>query len=327
MDERCPVTVLTGFLGSGKTTLLGRLLADARFARTAVVVNEFGEVGLDHALIASADESIVQLTTGCLCCAMQGDLAATLMGLARRRDAGEIGFDRVVIETSGLADPPPVLHALLADAGVAGRFTLAGVVTLVDAVHGAATLARFEEARRQVGVADAVLFSKTDVAPVAEGLRAVVAGLNGSARLGCARDGLADALTAGAGAPVPAGPAVHTEGIGAAVLERERPVPGAALALWMQALALHAGPALLRVKGLVDIEEMPGRPAVIHGVQHVFAAPEWLPAWPGGVRGTRLVVIGVGLPRWWPLRLLDAIEAEVRDEAALRSGNGIVPGA
>src|SRR5215831_19780178 len=144
-----PVAIVTGFLGSGKTTLISRILRDPAFARTAVIVNEFGEIGLDHELIASSDETLLALTTGCLCCAVRSDLVATLLDLQRRREVGEIGYERVLIETSGLADPAPILHALMTDRDLATDHVIDGVTTVVDTLHGEATLDRSPEARRQ----------------------------------------------------------------------------------------------------------------------------------------------------------------------------------
>ena len=167
-----PVAIVTGFLGSGKTTLISRILRDPAFARTAVIVNEFGEIGLDHELIASSDETLLALTTGCLCCAVRSDLVATLLDLQRRREAGEIAYDRVLIETSGLADPAPILHALMTDRDIAQHHRIDGIVTVVDALHGEATLDRHAEARRQVALADTLLLSKTDLAAPTERLRA-----------------------------------------------------------------------------------------------------------------------------------------------------------
>src|SRR5215831_5650908 len=160
-----PVAVLTGFLGSGKTTLLGRLLRHPNFARTAVIINEFGEVGLDHDLVEASEESFVELRTGCLCCAVRGDLALTLEDLLRRRDAGTVApFERVVIETSGLADPAPILHTLMSDAGLARRLALATVVATVDTVNGLATLERYPQSVKQVALADRLILTKTDLA-------------------------------------------------------------------------------------------------------------------------------------------------------------------
>ena len=160
-----PVTVLTGFLGSGKTTILSQLVANPAFADTAVIVNEFGEVGLDHALLEASDESIVDLSCGCICCTIRGDLVSTLVDLYERRAAGEIRqFKRVVLETTGLADPAPIIHTLMQEPLVFERFRLARVVTAVDAVNGMATLDRQPEAVKQVAVVDALLVTKTDIA-------------------------------------------------------------------------------------------------------------------------------------------------------------------
>jgi G3E family GTPase len=320
-----PVAIVTGFLGSGKTTLISRILRDPAFARTAVIVNEFGEIGLDHELIASSDETLLALTTGCLCCAVRSDLVATLLDLQRRRDAGEIAYDRVLIETSGLADPAPILHALMTDADVARQHVIDGIVTVMDALHGEGTLDRHPEARRQAALADTLLLSKTDVAGPATALRARLAVLNPGAALHIARDAAPATLFIGSTAaariaslpdlPVrdPFARGRHTDGIDTFALQRERAVPALALTLLLEALAEHCGARLLRVKGLVNIEEMPDRPAIIHGVQHVFAPPAFLEHWPSTDRTTRLVFITQGVPRHFPTRLLDAIEQEVRE--------------
>ncbi|HUN41503.1 MAG TPA: GTP-binding protein [Acetobacteraceae bacterium] len=332
-----PVSVVTGFLGSGKTTLIGRVLRDPGFARTAVIVNEFGEIGLDHELIASSDETLLALTTGCLCCAVRSDLVATLLELRGRAEAGEIAFDRALVETSGLADPAPILHALMTDADVAAGYRLDSVLTVVDAVLGEATLDRHPEARRQAALADRLALSKTDLAGAAESLRARLAGLNPAAPLAATGDLVPGWLFGGgdaearaerlAGLPFEVGrspfrvgtrgavsQAVHSDGVTTFALQRQRPVPALALALMLQALAEHCGARLLRLKGLVNVAEMPGQPAVIHGVQHVFAPPDFLPRWPSADRSTRLVFIAQRVPRHFPARLLDAIEAEVVEE-------------
>lgn len=329
---RVPVLVVTGALGSGKTTLIRRLLADPRYDRTAVVVNEFGEVGLDHALIASSTENLVQLTTGCLCCAVRGDLLDTLLDLDRRRRAGEVAFDRVVIETSGLADPAPILHGLMTDPAVAAAFAVQGVLTLVDAVHGPASLAQLVEARQQVALADRILLTKTDAAAIQPDLRAAIAALNLGVTQREAVRGAVDPgwLFAPGSLPrLPAGAgrsrfsaAEHTSGIGSIVLAPPRPVPAAALALFLQALADHAGNRLLRAKGLLDILEEPHRPALVHGVRHVFEPPVWLEHWPDDARRSFLVLIAQSLPPRWPARLLAAIVAEVQDETARRMADG-----
>jgi G3E family GTPase len=321
-----PVAIVTGFLGSGKTTLIGRILCDPAFARTAVIVNEFGEIGLDHELIASSDETLLAPTTGCLCCAVRSDLIATLLDLHRRREAGEISYDRVLIETSGLADPAPILQALMTDRDIAQHHAIDGIVTLIDALHGEATLDRHPEARRQAALADTLLLSKTDVAKPTNALQGRLATLNPGAGLLAARDVTPAALFTGTSvatrfANLPDPPsrnpfarAQHTDGITTFALQRERPVPALALTLLLEALTEHCGARLLRLKGLVNIEEMPGQPAVIHGVQHVVSSPEFLDRWPSSDHSTRIVFIAEGVPRYFPLRLLDAIEREVREE-------------
>jgi G3E family GTPase len=327
-----PVCVLTGFLGSGKTTLLGRLLKSPEFARTAVIINEFGEVGLDHDLIETSDESFVTLQTGCLCCTIRGDLVRTLADILRRRDDGTVTpFDRVVIETSGLADPAPILHAVMSDEALAERLVLAGVVTTVDAVHGAQTLARQPESVKQVAVADRLVLTKTDL--VAENPAALadrLAALNPSAPVLPAAFGdidparLFDARIWDPSklAALPDEPHHHhgahdrnrhDERIACFALIREEPIPAVALTLFLEVLAEHCGADLLRLKGIVAIAESPERPAVIHGVQHMFHAPAFLERWPSDDRRSRLVFIARDVPREFPAALLDAIEAEVRE--------------
>jgi G3E family GTPase len=324
-----PVSIITGFLGSGKTTLIGRILRDPAFARTAVIVNEFGEIGLDHDLIASGNETFLALTTGCLCCAVRSDLIETLLDL-QTRAAGL--FDRVLIETSGLADPAPILHALMTDKAVIATHVIDTMVTVVDPVHGEATLDGFPEARRQVALADRLVFSKTDLVTPSETLRSRLSDLNPTAFCSDTTEIDPASLFAGAdpmtravrfsvlpdrSAASPFNRARHTDGIETEALRRSRPLPALALTLWLQALTEHCGDRLLRMKGLIAIEEMPGQPAVVHGVQHVFSPPEFLERWPSEDTNTRLVFIFRDMPRYFPARLLDAIEEEVREELAL----------
>jgi G3E family GTPase len=325
LAEPTPVSVVTGFLGSGKTTLIQKVLRDPRFARTAVVVNEFGEVGLDHDVLASSSDALIRLSTGCLCCAVRSDLIETLLDLHRRRADGEVDFERIIIETSGLADPVPILQSLMTDKAVATLFILDGVLTLVDAVHGPATVTTHVEARRQVAVADRILVTKTDVtvpsAVFLNELRALnpnaphALAVHGAATLDwlfelhSSRDArrAAEILMVGDSAPRHTG--IH-ESI---VFTSASPIPALALTLFLQALTDHAGDRLLRVKGLILVAEMPDRPALVHGVQHVFAAPEWLEAWPSPEQHTRIIFIGTSIPRRWPARLLEAITEDVLD--------------
>jgi G3E family GTPase len=322
-----PVTLLTGFLGSGKTTLLSRLLRQPGFARTAVVINEFGEIGLDHELVEAGDESVLALSNGCLCCRVSSDLAQTLAQLERRRAGGEIAFDRVVIETSGLADPVPILQALASDRLLASSFAVGGVVTTVDAMTGAGTLARYSEARRQVAMADILLITKADLA---EGdgveLREALAGINATADIRDARDWNGEDGTAGrAAAASPftlrVRPHRHSHDFSTVSITRDTALPALALPLFVEGLARHLGPRLLRAKGLVAVRELPDRPMVIHAVQHVIHKPDFLDGWPSPDRRTRIVLIGHDLPEHWPGLLLDAIEAEVA--SATRSAQAV----
>lgn len=185
-----PVTLLTGFLGSGKSTLLSRILRDPRFSDTAVVVNEFGEVGLDGFLVEHSREQTVEMTTGCLCCTIRGDIRQTLLRLHDRRTRGEVpAFERLIVETTGLADPAPVVHTLIADASLSKRFALSGIVTTVDALAGAATLDRQTECVKQAAVADRIVLTKTDLATgedqrrEVEALRRSLTRLNPGARI------------------------------------------------------------------------------------------------------------------------------------------------
>jgi G3E family GTPase len=336
--------VLTGFLGSGKTTLLGRLLRQPEFSRTAVIINEFGEIGLDHELIEASEDSFIALQTGCLCCKIRNDLATTLHDMLRRRDEGSVTpFTRVVIETSGLADPAPILQTLMTDATIAGRIALGGVVTTVDAVNGTDTLSREEISVKQVAVADRLVVTKTDLAGTMEpALMRRLRALNAAAPVlrACQGQvdsqrlfdgGLYDPLTKSLdvqswlGAAAAAQGNGHRHGLGHthgphdvdtyAILRRE-PIRAIALTLVLEALSEHCGADLLRLKGIVNIAESPDQPAVIHGVQHVFHPPAWLARWPSDDRRSRIVFITRGIPRGWVEALLEALDAEVGDVSA-----------
>ena len=340
-----PVSVLTGFLGSGKTTLLARLMRDPTMGKTAII-NEFGAIGLDHDLIETSEESFVQLSNGCLCCNVRSDLTLTLADLAARRVQGTVPpFERVVIETSGLADPAPILHALMMDRDLAGVYTLDGVITTVDALLGISTLDNHEQSRRQIAVADRIVITKTDVADAQTNhIRQRLAVLNPGAQV---TDTLTSVLSPAvlfdcgsydlsgkhpdvgmwlahesvraANTPQPQSDDnhkgyhrhSHTDDYTSISLVREAPLRAVTLPLLLSALAENCGTDLLRMKGIVHVLESPERPAVIHGVQHVYHAPVWLPQWPSADRRTRMVLIGHNLRESWVRMLIDMLDAEV----------------
>jgi G3E family GTPase len=328
-----PVLVLTGFLGSGKTTLLGHLLRQPDFSRTAVIINEFGEIGLDHDLVEASDDSFIALTTGCLCCKVRDDLVATLADMLHRREQGRVpSFNRVVIETSGLADPAPILHTLMADASLTAHLVLGGVVTTVDAVNGSTTLDREAISVKQVAVADRLVLTKSDLAGAAAAdLLGRLARLNAAAPLLSAEHGRIDPqVLFGTGRYDPRDKSFnaqswlgegsnghshssHDAEIQTYAIVRDAPLPAVALTLLLETLAEHCGADLLRLKGIVNIRESPDRPAVIHGVQHVFHAPTWLARWPSDDRRSRMVVITRGIPQGWIEALIDALAAEVAE--------------
>lgn len=334
--------VLTGFLGSGKTTLLSHLLGQPEFARTAVIINEFGEIGLDHDLIEASEESVIELQTGCLCCKIRNDLATTLHDMLRRRDEGSVTpFTRVVIETSGLADPAPILQTLMTDSTIAGRIVLGGVVTTVDAVNGADTLDREEISVKQAAIADRLLLTKTDLAgPAQPSLLQRLGALNATAPvldvqrgqidLACLFDGrLYDPLTKSLDVrswlradAVSHRHARHTHDVDTFAIVRRDPIRAVTLTLFLEALSEHCGADLLRLKGIVNIVESPDHPAVIHGVQHVFHPPSWLPRWPSDDHRSRMVFITRNIPRAWAEALLDALDAEVAAVSAKAIDNG-----
>src|SRR3989440_6641718 len=317
-----PVSVLTGFLGSGKTTLLRHLLGQPEFSRTAVIINEFGKIGLDHDLVEASTDSLVELQTGCLCCKMRGDLVQTLADMLERRDHGAVTpFTRVVIETSGLADPAPIVHTLMTDAGLAARLALSGIVTTVDAVNGASTLAREQTSVKQVALADRLVLTKSDLAGTAE-LLDRLAKLNITAPVAVAHRGRIDPRLfdiVGAGRiPDAHLHSAHDEDVQTYTIIREKPIHAVTLTLFLETLAEHCGADLLRLKGIVNVVESPQRPAVIHGVQHVFHAPAWLKRWPSDDRSSRIVFITRRVPQRWVEALLEAIGVEVADVSARR---------
>jgi G3E family GTPase len=309
-----PISVITGFLGSGKTTLLSRLLRDPAAARTAVIVNEFGEVGLDHLLVEASDEEVVLLEGGCLCCKVRSDLVRTVGDLLARRQRGEASFERIVVETTGLADPAPILHALMTDRDIADALRLESVIATVDCATGDATLDAHPESVKQAALADRIVLTKTDLADstaLAERLRR----LNPAAPQLTALHGAVDAsllFSSAAYEPRLHESHAHSDGVTSFCLRRSAPLHAVTLSLFLQVLAEHCGAKLLRLKGLVDVVESPGRPALIHGVQHVFHPPAWLDAWPDDDRTTRIVVISQGLDAGWLQDLLEVLDDEVK---------------
>jgi G3E family GTPase len=313
-----PVSVITGFLGSGKTTLLSRLLRDPAFERTAVIINEFGAVGLDHLLVESSDEQILMLEGGCVCCTVRGDLVRAAGDLLARRAAGTVTpFERIVIETTGLADPAPIVHALMTDRDIADAVRLESVIATVDAAAGAATLDTHPESVKQAALADCIVVTKSDLAdPAANGLAERLQALNPGAPKLVALHGAVDATQLFSKrthlALIDEAPAHHHGGINTFCLRRDKPLHAVTLGLFLQVVAEHCGARLLRLKGLVDVVESRGRPAVIHGVQHVFHPPAWLDAWPDQDRSTRIVVISQGLDARWLQDLLELLDEEVK---------------
>ncbi len=304
-----PVTLLTGFLGAGKTTLLNRLLRQPEMAGTAVLINEFGEIGLDHLLVDRLDEDTVLLAAGCLCCTIRGDLSRALRDLAARPQP----ILRVVIETTGLADPAPILQTLMSDPLLLRDYRLDGVVTLVDAVHGMATLDTQPEALRQAAVADRIIITKSDLADAAA-LRARLAALNPMAPILTAIEGdipAAQLLNAGPFSADGKLPQIsdwiaasghdhhhhhhdvnrHDARIRALCLRFDEPLPWDGLANYLEMMAMTQGSHMLRMKAVLNLKGQRG-PVVMHGVQHSFHPPRTLESWPeGDDQSSRIVFI------------------------------------
>ena len=341
--KRVPVTVLTGFLGAGKTTVLNHLMRQPELSDALVIINEFGEVGLDHQLVAHANEdTVVELSSGCLCCTIRGDLVKTLRDVDWRyaRD-GKRWFSRVIIETTGLADPAPIIHTLLTDGHIVDRYVLDGVVTVVDLVNADNTLDQQPEAVKQVAMADALVLTKADLADL--GARTTLdlrlAKLNPSAIRREVADGqLEPRFITGLGLFDTDGkiadvagwlkaeayptdhdhhehghdeehrhdhahdPNRHGDDIHARCFEIEQPLEPERVDALLEMLLMLVGADLLRVKALLNLRGS-DRPLVIHGVQHVFHPPATLESWPDEDRRSKLVFITRGVPN----RLLEIL--------------------
>jgi len=346
-----PVTVLTGFLGAGKTTLLNRLLKDPALADTAVIINEYGEVAIDHLLVEQASDGIIQLSDGCLCCTVRGELVDTLADLVDRLQTGRIEkLARIVIETTGLADPAPVLQSIMGHPVLVQAFRLDGVVTLVDAVNGAASLDAHVEALKQAAVADRLVLTKADLAGAdgVEALKARLRAINPGARIldasqagaaGLLDCGLYDPATKSADVRRWLGEAAgdshdqghdhdhghdhgqeghehhhhrHDDRVKTHALVHEGAVPFAAIDAFLDLLRSTHGERLLRMKGVIELAEDPSRPLVIHGVQRLLHPPARLPAWPDDRRGMRLVLITLDMPPDYVERLFAALTNQPR---------------
>ena len=325
--DSLPVSVITGFLGSGKTTLLNRLIQHPGMDRTAVVINEFGEIGIDNMLVEHVDDDVVLMSSGCLCCTIRGDLVDTLKSLYKRRAKQEIpDFDRLVIETTGLADPAPILHTLMSDPFLMGRYRLDGVISTADAMLAQQTMEKHDEAVKQAAVADRVVITKVDLAD--EGgiatLKDHLRGLNPAADIHQAAHGEIDpALLFNAGLYDPETKSLdvqrwlkaeayddghdhdhnhhhdvnrHNDQIQAYCVYLDDRLPWDQVASWLELLTTYRGDDILRIKGMLNVQES-DTPVVVHGVQQMFHPPVQLDAWPDDDHRSRIVFITRGLDR------------------------------
>jgi len=330
MDETpaAPLLLVTGFLGSGKTTLINRLVKRPEMNRVAVIVNELGEIGVDNDLVETSSEQMMLLNSGCLCCTLRTDLQETLRELFIRRRNGEIiDFERVIVETTGIADPAPVLQTLMTDTLLLDHYRTDCMVTVVDAVNGAGQLVQFTEPVKQVALADRLVISKSDLARPEDLDRLMTRlrelndrapvrqAVNGEIELAFLIDvGLRDArarledVERWLGDDDHHGHGRHDHEVQSYSIRFERPLSWEAFTQCINVLTALRGPDLLRVKGLVNVQGRPG-PTVVQGVQHLFHPPVELASWPGADHSSRLVFITRGIPRQTITDLFAAIGA------------------
>jgi G3E family GTPase len=320
---RIPVTVVTGFLGAGKTTLVRRFLATPEGEGTAVVINEYGSVGIDDALVRGASDEVTLLGNGCLCCNTRSDLQVALRNLVAEREQGKVPqFKRILIETSGLADPGPILQTFATDRALGGEFHVEVVVTMVDAVGGLDTLGWSAEARKQAILADRLVVSKTDLAGADATDRLInrLRALNPRAVVHTAIEGDLDPrclLESDAALPDSGetrsgfvAEAEHSDGITSFVLTDAAPLPWDAFARAMETLIALRGPDLLRVKGFLNVAGCKG-PVVVQVVQHLAHPPVELASWPDKDRTSRVVFITRNIPERQVRDLLASVRALV----------------
>jgi len=309
--RQVPVTLLTGFLGAGKTTLLNRILSEEHGLRFAVIENEFGEAGIDSDILIRSDEQIVKMNNGCICCTVRGDLVRILGQLAQRRDAGEIGFDRVIIETTGLADPAPVAQTFFVDEEIGRAYRLDAIVTVVDALHGPQQLDAHHEAQEQVGFADRILLSKTDLVTPAEADALIkrLGTINARANVGVVDFGhtdIAQLLEVGGfnlDAILEIEPDFlddvaheHDDDISSFVFRSTRPFVVGKLEAFLSQMLTEHGTDMLRYKGVLNVADMPGR-VVFQGVHMMMGSDVGKPWRSSEPRESVMVFIGRKLPQ------------------------------